>query len=395
MVNVRINETCRGGAIRFGAVLALLSACLFAAPGTGWSAGDDAPKVSAAARQGIGRLKAAWWMSRGVAQNIYSDFDPNSIPVLYVERREGHEPFALLMGHPAPPKTFRLAEAASDDAPAIYAAPSWPLPAASPAPILVEGKRTAVYVAGETIPDAPQGATATEEIVPRIIHEMIHVYAIEKKGLPADFLPLAPPADRPAPEVLALAVVENRILTEFLFADSGKTPVQEELARQFLAARKARWALMGKAADYERRVDLFEAPAVFVESQILRLGSQKQIEPPPIQETDPSYHAFQYGLLWRFNFLIGKLVLTPITPSQFYARMPVSGGAQAMMLDRLGVDWREKVFKPDASLVGLLEARIPMEPAVQEGALTAARTTYGYDPALAVARGMAALAASK
>jgi hypothetical protein len=204
--------------------------------------------------------------------------------------------------------------------------------------------------------------------------------------MPADLVPKARPDYSPSPEVVAMTVMENRLLADFLYADSSKVSVLEELGRQFLAIRRARWALMGKAADYERRVEIFEAPAFFAQSQVMKLGAQKMIEPPPIQTQDPAFHAFQFGLLWRLSVLISHLVDTPLDADQIAARIPMAGAAQVMMMERLGVDWRAKVFKGDTSLPDILGARISMDPSQQEGALTAARAMYGFEPALALAR---------
>lgn len=405
MVTFLFNETCPP---RRSAALAMVGAVLISAAAfSGWAAASPEPAQSAPAEgsgpanllpasenQAIAQLKGAWWMGRGLHDLLWSDFDPNSIPVLMIERRPGRAPWALLMGHAAPPAGFALVSAGGADAPAIYGAKEAGVAAGAASPLLFAGKSSAVYFAGESIPDSPYGTAAAERIIPQIIHEMAHVYALSK-GMPADLVPASPPAFTPAPELVALTVLENRILAEFLYADTSKTIVMEELARQFLAVRRARWALMGKAADYERRVELFEAPAFYAQSQAMKLGAQKQIEPPPIQEADPSYHSFQFGLLWRLNVLISRLVDTPLEPAQVIARIPFAGAAQVMMLERLGVDWRDHVFKADTPLSDLLAARLTLDPSQQEGALTAARATYGYAPALALARERLSAAAGR
>ncbi|HZE87951.1 MAG TPA: hypothetical protein VE404_00315, partial [Verrucomicrobiae bacterium] len=306
-------------------------------------------------------------------------------PVLYVERRPGRQPFALLTGVAAPPPDFTRVLEAGADQPAIYLGTKVVLPAGARSPFSFAGKSTALYVAGETLGDPVDGAISTEKVIPQIIHEMAHVYAASK-GMPADIYPAPAPAASLSPELLALTAVENRVLADFLFSDAGKSMVLEDLGRQFLAIRRARWAMLGKSSDYERRVELFEAPAYFAQSVAMRLPAQKVIEPPPIQDVDPSYHSFQFGLLWRLELLVEHLVNIPVNAEHLALRVPISGAAQVMMLDRLGVDWREKVFKGEGSLADLLGARLTMDAAQQEASLTAARVAYGYDAALALAK---------
>ncbi|MBI3447619.1 MAG: hypothetical protein HY049_01670 [Acidobacteria bacterium] len=387
---MRGNETCSRGArgIKMMAVAAIAAGSLAASMAGAVTAARaaDAPKAPAASqKQAIGRLKGAWWIARGIRDNLWSDFDPNGIPVLYVERRAGQTSFALLTGIASPPADFTRVMEPTANQPAIYLSSKVVLPAGAGSPFSFAGKSTALYVAGETLADPADGASPAEKVIPQIIHEMAHVYAASK-GMPADMNPAPAPAATLSPELLALTAIENRALADFLFSDAGKTMVLEDLARQFLAIRRARWAMLGKSSDFERRVELFEAPAFFAQSAAMRLTAQKVLEPPPIQDVDPSYHSFQYGLLWRLELLVGRLVDTPVNAGHLALRVPIAGAAQVMMLDRLGVEWKEKVFKGEGSLADLLGARLTMDPTQQEAALTAARASYGYDAALALAK---------
>jgi len=386
MANLRFNDTGFSHARpRVALAIGILLTVLGTSMPTARADEVKVAPVSASEKQEIAYLRGAWWMGRGIHDFLWNEFDPNTIPVLLVERRPGRPHRALLTGHPAPPSTFTLVAAAKDDLPAIYGASEASLPPAGSSPPLFAGHRTAVFIMGETVPDTEYGSPAAEQILPRIIHEMAHVYALSK-GMAADLVPAAPPAFTPTPEVIALAGVENRILVEFLYADAGKTLILEEMARQFIAVRRARWAMMGKAADYEKRVELFEAPAYFAQLQVLKLASGKQIEPPPFPDADPSYHSFQFGLLWRLNSIIGKLTDTPTEAAHLISRIPIAAAAQGQLLGRLGVDWAEKSFKGDKSLLDLLSERVAIEPVQQESALTAARATYGYEAAVALAK---------
>ncbi len=341
---------------------------------------------SASRRLGIARLRGAWWIGRGVREHVFKDFDPNAIPVLMVERREGREGWALLMNHPAPPDGFTLAEEVGAEGPAVFAGKAPPLPPGAFSPFPLAGAPTALFIVGETLPDGPLGSEPAERILPRLIHEMVHVYALSR-GTPPGLAPASALTYPDIPEVMALAAVENRILMEFLNADLTKTLYLEDLARQFIAVRRTRWALAGESAGSERRLELAEAPAIYAESQALRILGQRLIEPPPLQGADPAYHSFQYPLLWRLTFLQDRLAGMPSNPSHLAARIPYAAAAQALMLERLNApDWLTRVFKADTALIDLLAERVPLDAAQQEEAFSRARTAFDYEPALALAR---------
>jgi hypothetical protein len=179
-----------------------------------------------------------------------------------------------------------------------------------------------------------------------------------------------------------------RILADFLYTDTARSGLSEEFARRFLAVRRARRALLGAAAaEWERRAELAEAAPTFAEVLVTRWCAMRQVEPPPMQEADPTYRAFQFGLIFRVDLVVGRLLASPTTAAHLAARAPSSGAAQAMVLERLGADWREKVFKPDTVLADLIAEKVPLEAAQQGEVLAQAREANGYAAFLALARG--------
>ena len=373
-------------AVAFVAIAASASPYLFDTASAQEKKAEEA-KLTASQKQGVVRLRAACWMGRGVREFLWSEFDPNSIPVLMVERRSGRAPWALLINHPKPPQAFAPAAPADETGAAVLlAAGAVSLPGET-SPISIGDVATAVFFVGETIPDDRLGSEASERIVARILHEMIHVWAV-RQGLSAGLVPAHPAAFPDSPEIVALAAVEGRILADFLYADTGKAYYLQDLARQFVAVRRARWTLMGPASDYERRVELWESPAVFVESQVFKWGGQRFVEQPPDTGLDPAYHSFNYGLLWRLSFLIDRLLKVPVGPECLPPRLAWSGGAQLLLLDRLGYDWRPDIFKEGTTLPDLIAQKVPVDGAAMSPSetLTAARKAFGYEAALAIAR---------
>jgi hypothetical protein len=343
--------------------------------------------LTAAQKQGVARMKAAWKLAGGVKSFVFGDLDPNGIPLLLVDRRPGRKPWALLMQHPSPPKDFTIVEAASDEGPAIVLGPPPVLAPAARSPYTFSGAPTALYLLGESLPDGPFGEEPGERVLSRIVHEMVHVHAL-KKGLPAEFAPAAATISS-TPELLAMTAVENRIILAFLYADSGKVNVLEDLARQFVAVRRARWMLMGPASDVERRIELSEGTGVYVEAQIFRWFGNQMMEPPQGLDDDPSYHGYQYSLIWRLGLLLERFVAHPSDSGALAARAPYAGASQLMMIDRLGKappDMPSRVFKPDTVVVDILSERVPMEGTTQDETLNRAREIHGYRAALALAR---------
>ncbi len=351
------------------------------------AAPDDRPAIdlSATERQAAERLRLAWWLGQGVGAQIWQGFDPNAIPAMIVERRPGREPFALLINHPSPPAAFQPALPAGEGRPAVLRAARISLPPLGTAPPLFAGARTATYVIGETVPDQPSGEATGERVAGRILHEMVHVFQIAM-GLPADLLPAEAHPSTDQAEVLALAAVEGRILTEFIYTDRRQSDFLADLAAQFAAVRRARWALMGAAADQERRVEIVEGPAIFTELEIVRRARRRLLDDPPVEGADPSYTTFRFSLAPRVELVLGPLLAIPAIPEHLPDRAPEAGAAISTMLDRLEIDWRSKILRPDASFLEILEAGLALDAAGRSRALQKARESFGYQEFLDLAR---------
>jgi hypothetical protein len=370
-------------------IVLLLGASLLLAPvyaGAPQKGGDGEVREtpSALEAQGASLIKGGWWLSRAIQRNIWKDLQPDKIPLLVVGKPSSAAPFAMLVNHPAPPKDYEIYSEADEEGPAVFISRKIPGDPAGHGPILVAGKRTAYFIMGESLPPGELGAQPGEQQLSRLVHELVHTY-LAMKGQDID--PGRPPAGKGPlrAEVLALAGVENKILAQFLYTDRENTAVLEELASQFLAVRRARWALMGDEAEYEKKVELKESAPHFTEIELVRLMGSRVMEPPPSQDSDPTYESFKYALVQRVNLLLSRLLQTPSTREHLQRRAFITGGALAVMLDRMGVQWREMVHKPDVSLTGLIAARLDLTPGARADALAVARERYGYRVFLALA----------
>lgn len=146
---------------------------------------------------------------------------------------------------------------------------------------------------------------------------------------------------------------ELALLVQAVRAQSNEEAA--ELARQFLAARDERRATAGLDPDlvsYERQREWLEGLAKYAELSIGRLAAATpDYTPLPAAATDPDFRAYATReQFWSRQIDEVRRTAGREGESRFY----YSGLAQAVLLDSLLPDWKERVFSPDMMLEDLL-----------------------------------------
>jgi hypothetical protein len=142
---------------------------------------------------------------------------------------------------------------------------------------------------------------------------------------------------------------EMSLLAQALLADSRDRSAA--LARQFLAARRARRAAAGLTAaqvEYERQMEWREGLPEYIELNMWRhayIASDYQ----PLQSLadDPGFSGYQgFDDHWA-----GELAdLEQPSRLDTTTRLAFSGMAQAILLDILGVDWKSRLLADDGTV---------------------------------------------
>ena len=133
----------------------------------------------------------------------------------------------------------------------------------------------------------------------------------------------------------------------------------EDLARQFLALRDKRRTIAGlnqDLMDYERQREWLEGLAKYAELSIGRLaGSTPDYKFLPALSGDPGFK--EYSTSERYwSGQIDEVRRTGGREGEI--RFYYSGMAQAVLLDRLLPDWKEKIFAPEVTLEDLLRQAV-------------------------------------
>lgn len=190
-----------------------------------------------------------------------------------------------------------------------------------------------------------------------VLHETFHVYQAQV-----------------APERLDEAEAAHRHKEQYWQADAAmrrawkreidmlvralKAGSEEEMAalvREFLDERTRRRAESGLSAeliDYERQLEWEEGLAKYVELAIWRAASENaEYEPLPDMAGDPDFKGYRmFKQRWSQEIGQMKRQATQEGETRFY----YTGMAQAMLLDRLLPDWKDRALLKDVWLETLL-----------------------------------------
>jgi hypothetical protein len=132
-----------------------------------------------------------------------------------------------------------------------------------------------------------------------------------------------------------------------------------ELVRQFLIQRDNRRANTGLTQDlvnYERQREWLEGLAKYAELSLGRLAATTPgYTPLPALTADPDFKEYTT----REQYWSGQIdEVRRTTMREGETRFYYSGMAQAVLLDRLMPDWKERAFNPDVMLEDLLRQAI-------------------------------------
>lgn len=305
--------------------LAVLAGGAFARPGLGQTPPAEAVDVLVGVHHQIQSLS-----SRRPAA-IWPGFRPESIPVVYVLTGTGK----LLLGW-----TGVLPEGFDELAGAVGAgwAPT-AAPGAASTSIDLGGRAAAQLVVDELEPAALFGST---------VHEMFHAF---QAGVSRDdrrfgqgensFLVTRYPVFDPVNE--AEIALEGRLLAAALDAEEGARA--RELAQQFVAVREARQRSRdAELAEFEIAAEMNEGLAQYAGIRALRLLAE-----------EPSVDRSQEARVEAGRMLGDLDDLTGRRERSFRLRYYSSGGAQALLLDRLaGAGWKARLVESNFSLHDLL-----------------------------------------
>ncbi len=335
--------------------------------------------------QALARARAALELDEAARRQIWVGNEGAPSPLLVRETRPGREPFVILAGHPSPPAGLaRVAGEAPGDA-AAWIGRSLAT-GSNASPVLVGGVPTALYDLGDVVPPPGGGDPSAELEILAMVHHLAHVHLVAAGG--SRFAHRSSPKAVAAyPESTALAGVESRILAEILFTAPANRSYIEDLGRQFIAVRRARVTLLGDAAKEYMAAEISEGLALFTEYEVLRLLAGRQIAPPGKREGESAYDAFKYGAVLRMTRIFTALLETPTEPSHAWGRAASTGAGQAILLDRLGGEWKGRILGEEAAAFDtLLAERLPMSAQEQEERLAQARQGFDFAALLAIAR---------
>ncbi len=283
---------------------------------------------------------------------IWKGFHADRVPFLI----EGDHQW-VLVDHPKPPKGFTRYRG------------KLPLPlslhvgASAPAILRVrrhEGETVqvnGVYTAAlryrpfwYAFPEGRGNARSGEEATQRlavIAHEAFHVWMLNSTRAEVKFSGrlLRPPSA----EVIAFRVLETEALRQAVEADLKEA---KELILKFLALRAGRRAgeeSQKEAIAVEQRIELEEGLAYYAMAQALRAAAT-DYQLSSQMRTDPFFEGYQP--IDPLEWLTGKSEET--SGIAIEGERSLEGYAQVLLLERLGMQWEERVLQGQTSLDELL-----------------------------------------
>jgi hypothetical protein len=185
----------------------------------------------------------------------------------------------------------------------------------------------------------------------------------------------------------ALVALETRILRDAVLArDATQRRARVE---QFLAVRTLRRTGLDTASlSYENLNEFKEGTARYVEFRFDQLG--ERVTPVPEMYLRTGFTGYRGVLPRRLENQMNDMVKVASFSDDRWGnnkfgggplrfRLYSSGGAQALLLDDVAPDWKQRIFAPGVYLTDLLAAAIPMSADQRATLVSQAKTEYGYD----------------
>ena len=332
--------------------------------------------MTAADRLYLGRLGEAMVLSRATAEKIWPGWGLEKTPLLIYEAGR----VAYLVNHPAPPPEFTRLDAK--------------IPLLGPV-FLKTGRdarfnaNTGIELAG--VPTACIGySTATSDaeapslrFIALVFHEAFHAFQSRagKPGKGAVEALLLRYPDLNA-ENLALAQMEQMILFHLVRFEDAPDP---ERIRTFLAVRSARLQSLGAEFMHgERGIEYQEGIPTYIEVRLLEEAKKASAGLSGLGASDPYGLGFSTAPEQRVSDYFSRLLRFSSDASTVRARAYATGMALAMLLDRLGIDWKATAMTSDKYLDEILSESMPLTSEMSASALARAKKEFDYDELLRI-----------
>jgi hypothetical protein len=326
--------------------------------------------LSATDRLYLKRLGEALALSRAAAGKIWPGWSLEKTPLLiYVPGR-----VAYLVNHPNPPPDFTVLEG------------KLPLPV----PVFMKSGRDPRFNANTSVDlggiptacigysDSPADSEGPSlRFIALVFHEGFHAYQARVgrpgKGSVEAILLRYPDLNA---ENLALAQMEQMALFQSIRFDDLPDP---DRVRGFLAIRRARLKTLG--AEFlrgERGIEYQEGIPTYVEVRVLEEARKLAAASQGIGEDDPYSLRLDTAPELRAGDYYGRLLRFSSDAGAIRTRSYGTGMALALVLDRMGVDWKTAVLTGEKYLDELLADALPTAASTDAALLARAQKEYGY-----------------
>jgi hypothetical protein len=221
-----------------------------------------------------------------------------------------------------------------------------------------------------------------------ILHEAFHVYQSKMapdKGaneMVVTQYPLLDPVNN------ALYVLEGNILKDALLATEPS--IKKEKIKEFVAVRSFRQSLLdSNCVEYENLNEYVEGTAKYVEYKFLQTG--EAVEPIREMYYQNGFNGYKGVLPKKFQDRINNMVnVVAVNDDRFgnkFGSGPLRfklyelGACQAMLLDEVMPQWKEKIFQDGVYLSDMLKQSMALSDGEMKSYLEKAKSEYKYDDA--------------
>jgi hypothetical protein len=322
------------------------------------------------------RLGEALVLSRATSGKIWPEWGLEKTPILIYEAGR----VAYLVNHPAPPPDFPRLDLKIPLLGAVHAKFGRdPRFSANTSVMLGEVPTACVGYTSS----ASESETPSLRFIALVFHEAFHALQAKAgkpgKGMVEGILLRYPDLDA---ENLALAQIEQMILHQLVRFDDVPDP---DRVRAFLAVREARRRLLGNEFLHgERGIEYQEGIPTYVEVRVLEEAKKAAAGMPGFGAEDPYSLGFSLAPEIRAAHFYGRLLRFTSDAGSFRERAYGTGMALALVLDRLGAEWKPAVFGSDKYLDEILAEKVPLPPDASAALLARVRTEYGFPGILRV-----------
>ena len=330
----------------------------------------SAAGVTATDRLYLKRLGEALALSRAAAGKIWPGWSLEKTPLLiYVPGR-----VAYLVNHPNPPSDFAVLEG------------KLPLPL----PVFAKSGRDPRFNANTSVDlggiptacigysDSPTDSEGPSlRFIALVFHEAFHAFQARAgrpgKGSLEAVLLRYPDLNA---ENLALAQMEQMALFQLIRFDDLPDP---DRVRAFIALRRARLKTLG--AEFlrgERGIEYQEGIPTYIEVRVLEEARKLAAASPGLGDDDPYSLRMDTAPELRAGDYYGRLLRFSSDAGSIRTRAYGTGMALALVLDRMGVDWKTAALTGEKYLDEILADALPTAVSADPSLLARAQKEYGY-----------------